>query len=40
VLAVGPFDVRYRLEYLDYREAITSGRIKKLPADLDLRSRR
>jgi len=40
LLAVGPFDVRYHLEYLDYREAITSGRIKKLPADLDLRSRR
>jgi hypothetical protein len=32
LLAVGPFDVRYRLEYLDYREAITSGRIKKAPA--------
>lgn len=29
LLAVGPFDVRYRLEYVDYREAITSGRIKK-----------
>jgi hypothetical protein len=29
LLAVGPFDVRYRLEYIDYREAITSGRIKK-----------
>lgn len=31
LLAVGPFDVRYRLEYHDYREAITSGRIKKAP---------
>jgi hypothetical protein len=29
LLAVGPFDVRYRLQYVDYREAITSGRIKK-----------
>jgi len=35
LLAVGPFDVRYRLEYVDYREAITSGRIKK-----DLEGRR
>jgi hypothetical protein len=29
LLAVGPFDVRYRLQYHDYREAVTSGRIKK-----------
>ncbi len=30
LLAVGPFDVHYRLDYVDYREAITSGRIKKV----------
>ena len=36
LLAVGPFDVRYQLEYVDYREAITSGRIKKAPAPVAL----
>jgi hypothetical protein len=39
LLAVGPFDVHYRLEYVDYREAITSGRIKKDPTSSG-RSRR
>jgi hypothetical protein len=29
VLAVGPFDVRYRLDYYDYKEATTSARIKR-----------
>lgn len=29
MLAIGPFDVRYRLDYHDYREAATSVRIKK-----------
>lgn len=29
MLAVGPFDIRYKLDYVDYREAIGSGRIKK-----------
>ena len=29
MLAIGSFDVRYRLDYHDYREATTSGRIKK-----------
>ena len=29
MLAIGSFDVRYRLDYHDYREAATSGRIKK-----------
>ncbi|MEZ5318961.1 MAG: hypothetical protein R2752_16290 [Vicinamibacterales bacterium] len=28
LLAVGPFDVRYRINYHDYREAKTSGRIR------------
>jgi hypothetical protein len=32
MLAVGPFDVRYEIDYRDYREALTSGRIKKDPA--------
>jgi hypothetical protein len=31
MLAVGPFDIRYELDYVDYREAITSGRIKREP---------
>lgn len=32
LLAVGPFDVRYRIDYHDYKEAVTSGRIiKKVP---------
>ena len=43
LLAVGPFDVRYRIDYHDYREAITSGRIKKSPEPaalpFELRSR-
>jgi len=29
LLAVGPFDVHYKIDYHDYREAVTSGRIKK-----------
>jgi hypothetical protein len=29
MLAIGSFDVRYKLDYHDYREAATSGRIKK-----------
>lgn len=29
MLAIGPFDVRYRLDYHDYKEATTSGRIKR-----------
>jgi hypothetical protein len=29
MLAIGAFDVRYRLDYHDYREAATSARIKK-----------
>ena len=29
MLAIGSFDVRYRLDYHDYREAATSVRIKK-----------
>jgi hypothetical protein len=29
LLAVGPFDVHYRVGYHDYREAVTSGRIIK-----------
>jgi len=29
MLAVGAFDVRYHLDYHDYKEALTSGRIKK-----------
>jgi len=28
LLAIGPFDFRYRLDYLDYREAKTSGRVR------------
>ena len=44
LLAVGPFDVRYRIDYRDYREAVTSGRIKKTPAPeagaIEPRSRR
>jgi len=32
-LAVGPFNVRYHLDYYDYRQATTSGRIKGGPAD-------
>jgi hypothetical protein len=27
MLAIGSVDVRYRLDYLNYREAATSGRI-------------
>jgi hypothetical protein len=30
MLAVGPIDVRYRLDYLNYREATTSGRVVPL----------
>lgn len=29
MLAMGPFDGRYEIEYLDYREATASGRIKR-----------
>jgi hypothetical protein len=29
ILAIGPFDVRYRLDYYDYKEATTSARIKR-----------
>jgi hypothetical protein len=29
MFATGPIDVRYRIEYRDYREATTSGRIKR-----------
>ncbi len=29
MLAVGPFDVRYEIDYIDYREAVGSGRIKR-----------
>jgi len=29
MLALGPFDVRYEIEYFDYREATTSARIKR-----------
>ena len=29
LLAVGAFDVQYRIDYHDYREAVTSGRIKR-----------
>jgi hypothetical protein len=32
-LAVGPFNVRYHLDYYDYRQATTSGRIKGGLAD-------
>jgi hypothetical protein len=32
MLAIGAFDVRYRLDYHDYREATTSARIKREPA--------
>jgi len=32
MLAVGAFDVRYHLDYHDYKQATTSGRIK-LPAE-------
>jgi hypothetical protein len=28
MLAIGEFDVRYHLQYHDYRQATTSGRIK------------
>ena len=28
MLAIGQFDARYHLEYHDYRQATTSGRIK------------
>jgi hypothetical protein len=28
MLAIGPFDVRYRLDYHDYKQALTSARIK------------
>ena len=28
MLAIGAFDVRYHLDYHDYRQATTSGRIK------------
>jgi hypothetical protein len=31
MLAVGSFDIQYRLDYQDYREALTSGRIKRAP---------
>jgi hypothetical protein len=31
MLAVGSFDIRYRIDYHDYREALTSGRIKRAP---------
>jgi len=31
MLALGPFDVRYEIEYFDYREATTSARIKREP---------
>jgi hypothetical protein len=31
MLAVGSFDIQYRLDYHDYREALTSGRIKRAP---------
>ncbi|HUF48994.1 MAG TPA: hypothetical protein VMM93_14345 [Vicinamibacterales bacterium] len=31
MFAVGPIDIRYRLDYRDYREALTSGRIKRDP---------
>jgi hypothetical protein len=30
MLAIGSFDVRYRLDYHDYREATTSARIKRV----------
>jgi hypothetical protein len=29
LLAVGAFDVRYHLDYYDYREATTSAKIKR-----------
>ncbi len=29
MLAIGAFDVVYRLNYFDYREAKTSGRIRR-----------
>ena len=29
LFATGPIDVRYRIEYRDYREAITDARIKR-----------
>jgi hypothetical protein len=29
LLALGTIDVRYRLDYIDYREATTSGRIRR-----------
>lgn len=32
MLAIGPVDLRYRLDYSDYREAVTSGRL--VPATL------
>jgi hypothetical protein len=32
-LAVGSFDVRYHLDYTDYKQASTSGRIKGLGGD-------
>jgi hypothetical protein len=32
LLAVGPIDVRYRLDYDNYREAATSGRVVPPPA--------
>jgi len=31
MLALGPFDFRYEIEYFDYREATTSARIKRGP---------
>jgi len=31
MFAAGPFDVRYRINYHDYREALASGRIKRAP---------
>jgi hypothetical protein len=31
MLAIGSFDVRYEIDYFDYREALTSGRIRRVP---------
>ena len=31
MLAIGSFDVRYEIDYFDYREALTSGRIRRSP---------
>jgi hypothetical protein len=34
MLAIGTFDLRYHLDYHDYRQATATGRIK-LPLDLE-----